>query len=73
MPLVQLTMFGVPTSTFGVHRVSAHTRIRADGTEVFVSEHLRWSRGRAAPKLPKPTWEPPLPGQLALFELPEAK
>lgn len=30
-----------------LHRVSAHTRVRADGAEVYVGEHSRLSAGRS--------------------------
>jgi hypothetical protein len=35
-----------------LHRVSAHTRVRADGAEVYVGEHSRLSAGRAEPPPP---------------------
>ncbi|MEQ1502914.1 MAG: hypothetical protein ABMB14_11825 [Myxococcota bacterium] len=44
---VQLSMFGGENVLVGLHVVSAHTRLRSDGTEVFVGEHLRWNRGQA--------------------------
>ena len=39
-----------------MHVVEAHTRILADGSEVFVGEHLRWNRGRHAstPRVARP-------------------
>lgn len=70
---VQLGLFG-PAQIVDVHVVSAHTRLRADGSEVFVSEHLRWSRGRralpfvsGAPLRPAPDAPAPAPEQLALW------
>jgi hypothetical protein len=55
-----------------VHRVAAHQRLRHDGTEVFVSEHLRWSRGRqpTAPRAARavaPARPAIIPGQPSLF------
>jgi hypothetical protein len=46
---VQLGLFGGCAEVAGMHVVSAHTRVKPDGNEVFVSEHLRWSLGRRAP------------------------
>ena len=46
---VQLGLFGGFAELVGTHAVAAHTRVTGDGTEVFVSEHLRWSRGRRSP------------------------
>lgn len=40
---VQLGLFGAPNQLDGYHLVAAHTRTRADGTEVFVGEHVRWN------------------------------
>ncbi len=45
---IQLGLFGCG-EVAGTHVVSAHTRVLPDGTQVFVSEHLRWDRGRSAP------------------------
>ncbi len=60
-------MFGL-APTLAIHRVRAHSRVLADGTSVFVGEHLRWSRGRthrvSRPRLP----DTPPPGQLGLFD-----
>ena len=42
----QLGLFGAAPSRRDVHVVSAHQRTLADGTDVFVGEHVRWSRGR---------------------------
>ncbi len=47
---VQLGLFGGENELVGLHVVSAHTRVRADGSEVFVGEHLRWNRGRSEPR-----------------------
>ena len=59
--LIQLGLFGGFTEVADMHTVAAHTRTRADGTEVFVGEHLRWNRGRQPerPRAPKPTAEVP--------------
>lgn len=54
-----------------MHLVSAHERLQADGTSVFVSEHLRWNRGRTErPSRPRPTWTPVPAGQLSMFTRP---
>ncbi len=45
----QLGMFGAVRS-MDAHLVAAHERMLADGTEVFVAEHLRWNRGRSEPR-----------------------
>lgn len=42
----QLGLFGERDKPLPMHVVSAHTRLLADGSEVFVGEHLRWNRGR---------------------------
>jgi hypothetical protein len=47
---VQLGLFGGGSTLPEFHVVSAHTRTLADGSEVFVGEHLRWNRGAAAPR-----------------------
>jgi hypothetical protein len=49
---VQLGLFGGCAEVAGMHLVSAHTRVLADGTEVQVTEHLRWDRGRQARRPP---------------------
>ena len=41
-------LFGVASHVPGLHVVSAHSRVQADGNEVFVAEHVRRSRGRSA-------------------------
>ena len=51
---VQLGLFGGCAEVAGMHVVSAHTRVQADGNEVYVSEHLRWSLGRRAPRPERP-------------------
>ena len=73
--LIQLGLFGGFTEIANMHTVAAHTRVRADGSEVFVGEHLRWNQGRQA-AMPRPPrrepvapeehpslfdWEPPEP------------
>ncbi len=45
---VQLGMFGVSNRIAGAHVVAAHTRVKANGDEIFVGEHMRWNRGRTA-------------------------
>ena len=45
---VQLGMFGVGNRIAGTHVVQAHTRVLANGNEVFVGEHLRWNGGGGA-------------------------
>lgn len=52
--------------------MSAHTRIRSDGSEVFVGEHLRWNRarsGRTATRAPRSVEPLEVPDeQLGLFD-----
>jgi len=55
---VQLGMFGVSNRIAGAHVVHAHTRVKADGDEVFVGEHLRWNRGRTTARGPAPRARP---------------
>jgi hypothetical protein len=43
---IQLGLFGGYAEVAGTHVVAAHTRLLSDGSEVFVSEHLRWNQGR---------------------------
>ena len=70
---VQLGLFGGGSTLAGFHLVSAHARIRADGSEVFVGEHLRWNRGAAAgrgdrgPRAAAPRGEVAVPAQIPLF------
>lgn len=45
---IQLGLFGGQNEIAGTHIVAAHTRVLADGSEVFVGEHVRWDRGRKA-------------------------
>lgn len=47
---VQLGIFGGTNEIAAMHTVAAHTRVLHDGSEVFVGEHLRWNRGRQAPR-----------------------
>lgn len=50
------------------HVVAAHVRVQVDGTEVFVAEHLRWSRGRRRrPPPPAPREVEVGEGQFPLF------
>lgn len=66
---VQIGLFGGEGHLVDCHVVSAHFRVTEDGTEVFVGEHLRANRGRAArggPRIPALPEETP-PEQLALF------
>ncbi|MCB9679755.1 MAG: hypothetical protein H6737_31910 [Alphaproteobacteria bacterium] len=57
---VQLGLFGGTGTIEGTHLVAAHSRILADGTEVYVAEYRRWNRGRQAyvpagmPRSPRP-------------------
>lgn len=55
----QLGLFSDLHAPRGHHLVTAHTRVRADGTEVFVAEHVRWNRGRRPPGAPAPRRPPP--------------
>jgi hypothetical protein len=50
---VQLGFFGSDDVALDMHVVGAHVRYLADGTEVFVGEHLRWNRGQQDPR-PQP-------------------
>lgn len=67
-PHVQLGLFSGCAAFAGMHLVSAHSRQLADGTSVFVAEHLRWNGGRAPrePSAPRPA--EPLPDQPGLFD-----
>lgn len=60
---VQLGLFGGCAEVAEMHVVSAHSRTLADGSEVFVSEHLRWSRGalpgRRVVRRPEPRLDHP--------------
>ena len=58
--LIQLGLFGGFTEIANMHTVAAHTRVRADGSEVFVGEHLRWNTGRQA-AMPRPARPDPTP------------
>ena len=65
---VQPDLFGGPSELEDFHVVTAHTRQLADGTEVFVGEHLRWNRGTG--RAPRPHGAPgpaPETDQIALF------
>jgi hypothetical protein len=62
-------LFGGRTPGRRTHVVAAHHRVLATGTEVFVAEHLRWSRGgRARIQVPEPREEEVPEGQIPLFE-----
>lgn len=64
---IQVDLFGGPSHIPGFHVVTAHSRVRADGSEEFVGEHLRTNRGRSAkPTGPRPPVEV-ADGQIALF------
>jgi hypothetical protein len=61
-------LFGDHNQLVGMHVVDAHTRTLANGTEVFVGEHLRWDRGRQGPRAPAVRVpDPAEEGQLGLF------
>ena len=64
---VQLGLYGGHTEITDVHVVAAHTRVLADGSTTFVAEHLRWNRGRQAPRLPAPRL-PDAPEHPSLFD-----
>ena len=64
---VQMALFGGENVLVGLHTVSAHTRVRADGSEVFVGEHLRWNRGTHAPHGRRAPAPPPDDAQVPLF------
>jgi hypothetical protein len=74
---VQLGLYGGSTELTDFHVVAAHTRTLADGTTAFVSEHLRWNRGRQGPRLAgtrapaAPVDHPSLFGGASPTELPE--
>lgn len=64
---VQMGLFGGDNALVGLHLVSAHTRLLADGSEVFVGEHLRWNRGRTGVRRgPRPVGAPD-DAQIPLF------
>ena len=67
-------MFGVPAKLADTHVVAAHTRVLANGDEVFVGEHVRWNRGRTRRALPPLQTAPPPheddEDQLGLFSAP---
>ncbi|MEZ4320503.1 MAG: hypothetical protein R3F61_23685 [Myxococcota bacterium] len=69
---VQLGLFGGTSTIDGMHVVAAHTRVRADGTEVFVAEHLRWNRGRQARPMPMFPKAPPRSDQQPLLFGPQS-
>lgn len=61
-------LFGGQTPGRLTHVVAAHHRVLADGTEVFVGEHLRWNRGRRRlPAKPAPREVEVAEGQIPLF------
>ena len=67
-PHRQLGIFGQDEPPPEMHVVAAHTRLRADGTEVYVAEHLRWNRGKTGPRSAARRADIAVPrGQLGLF------
>jgi hypothetical protein len=64
---VQMGLFGGFNQLAGLHVVDAHTRVLADGTQVYVSEHLRWNRGRQGPRSTTASDPEPSDDQLSLF------
>ena len=68
-PQIQLGLFAGCAEVADTHVVSAHTRQLADGTEVFVGEHLRWNGGRQLPRMQGTARGPaPVPEQPGLFD-----
>lgn len=71
-PHIQLGLFAGCAEVAGMHVVSAHTRLLADGTSVFVGEHLRWNAGRhpvpASPSGSSHRVATALPDQPGLFD-----
>lgn len=70
---IQADLFGGPNHIPGFHVVSAHSRVQADGNEVFVAEHVRLNRGRSAvPRGPRASASPgdSGDGQIDLFASP---
>jgi len=67
---VQLGIFGGSNEIAAMHTVAAHTRVLADGNEVFVGEHLRWNRGQQAPRprAPRAAAAPPDADHPSLFD-----
>ncbi len=67
---IQMGLFGGFNAVADMHTVAAHTRIQADGSEVFVGEHIRWNRGRTTrhPSAPRPRNESVPEGQLSLWK-----
>lgn len=66
---IQVDLFGGPSHIPGFHVVAAHSRVQADGNEVFVAEHVRQNRGRSGKEReprPRATAEAG-DGQIALF------
>jgi hypothetical protein len=64
---VQMGLFGGDSEIAGFHVVTAHTRVLADGSEVFVGEHLRWNRGRTPERTSPEGGADESVDQLALF------
>lgn len=67
---IQLGLYGGCTELVDFHVVEAHTRVLADGSSVFVSEHLRWNRGRQGPRLALPRSPEPGVEHPSLFGAP---
>ncbi|MEO0603668.1 MAG: hypothetical protein AAF211_19680 [Myxococcota bacterium] len=65
----QLGIFGA-TSHRDAHVVSAHTRVRANGTVVHVGEHMRWNGKKGPRRIPEPSVEAALDAQADLFLTP---
>lgn len=70
---VQIGLFGGTTVLEDWHVVSAHTRVLPDGTETFVSEHLRWNRGRQASPTPSVRLPEAPPDHPSLFDPPNTE
>lgn len=67
-PHIQLGLFAGCAEIADMHVVSSHIRQLADGSEVFVGEHLRWNGGRQAPRMSAVrSPSAPLPNQPSLF------
>ncbi|TNE86521.1 MAG: hypothetical protein EP330_22545 [Deltaproteobacteria bacterium] len=67
---VQLGLYGGTTELTDFHVVAAHTRVLADGSTTFVAEHLRWNRGRQAPRARVPRTPTPDERHPSLFGAP---
>ena len=67
---IQTDLFGGPSHIPGFHVVTAHSRVQADGNEVFVAEHVRLNRGRSTRPRGQPATAVVGDGQIALFKSP---